>query len=75
MRSILLLNAALAVLLGCARMAGPDMALACQTSKCTCLPESSGLLVKGDAAAVQWKLNGDAFCPEGYVLRRDEKKK
>jgi hypothetical protein len=51
------------------------MALACQTSKCTCLPESSGLLVKGDAAAVQWKLNGDAFCPEGYVLRRDEKKK
>lgn len=75
MRSMLMLCSTLALLLGCAQTAEPDMALACQTTKCTCLPESSGFVFKGEAAAVQWKPNGDAFCPEGYVLRRDEKKK
>jgi hypothetical protein len=75
MRSIVVFSVMLVLLPGCAQAPQPDLALACQTAKCTCLPESAGFVLKGEAAAVQWKSNGDAFCPDGYVLRRAEKKK
>jgi len=75
MRSIVVFSATLVLLLGCAQAPQPDLALACQTAKCTCLPETSGFILKGEAAAVLWKSNGDAYCPEGYVLSRVEKKK
>ena len=44
------------------------LALACQTRECVCVPETQSIFASGDTAPLQWKLNGDAYCPEGYVL-------
>ena len=47
----------------------PDtLALACQTRECICVPENQSIFASGDTAPLQWKQNGDAYCPEGYVL-------
>ena len=60
-------------LTACALEPEPLLALACQTTKCTCLPKSSAsfLAKPGDRSVpVLWKQNGDAYCPADYVLRR-----
>ena len=46
----------------------PDLALACQTMECTCAAKSVGLFEKRKTADVLWRTNGDAYCPEGFVL-------
>lgn len=53
---------ALLLLSACAQSdeAKRNLALACQTTSCVCLPEGP----------VLWRQNGDAYCPEGQVLRR-----
>jgi len=68
-----LLNAALLFLAGCALEAKPELALACQTKKCVCMPAQASFPIKGKPVPVQWKTNGDAYCDEGYVLRLAEK--
>ncbi len=67
------LNAGLLVLAGCTLAEKPELALACQTRACTCLPEKAGYPLKAEPAPVQWRSNGDAYCKEGYVLRLVEK--
>lgn len=47
------------------------MALACQTKFCACEQERVGILTKVERVPILWRLNGDAYCPEGYVLRFD----
>ena len=44
------------------------LALACQTRECICVPETQAIFASDDTAPLQWKQNGDAYCPEGYVL-------
>jgi hypothetical protein len=60
-------------LTACASEPEPSLALACQMTKCTCLPKGSiSFLAKpvDRSVPVLWKLNGDAYCPADYVLRR-----
>lgn len=73
MQRTVLFTAALVSLAGCALEEKPELALACQTKLCECLPAKVSYPLKGEPAPVQWKLNGDAYCTEGYVLRPVEK--
>lgn len=73
MRPTVFLPAALVFLTGCALAAKPELALACETIECTCLPAQSVYSAGDGPAPVQWKSNGEAYCEEGYVLRRVEK--
>ena len=77
MKSTVLLCAATVGLAGCALEHDPELALACQTRPCTCLPADGGFLVKPtvEPAPVLWRANGDAYCEEGYVLSLVEEKK
>lgn len=67
----------LAVLAGCGSSLPPEerarrMAGACQTRYCSCQHEDVGILTKVRKVPVLWKLNGDAYCPEGYELKFDK---
>ncbi|MGF1608359.1 MAG: hypothetical protein ACFCUQ_03120 [Kiloniellales bacterium] len=53
----------------------PALAHACQLKPCICAPAQTVLFRRDDNVPLQWKQNGDAYCPEGYVLRLDTKKK
>ncbi len=64
--------ATLGALLGaCALEPIPGMALKCQTTKCICLPRNPSFPVKPglDVKPIIWQDNGDASCPDDYVLR------
>jgi len=76
-KSTILLGAAMVVLAGCALEHKPELALACQTQPCTCLPAEGGFLAKPavEPVPVQWRANGDAYCDAGYVLSPIEEKK
>ena len=63
--------AALAVLAaGCAGQRGGDidLALHCQVKACECRPAKLSLFKKSEKVPVQWRANGDAYCPETHVL-------
>ena len=47
----------------------PDLALACQTMDCVCGEESRGIFRTPRSADVLWRVNGDAYCPEWFVLK------
>lgn len=49
-----------------------DMRLTCQLNKCICAPPSRAFLASKPSEPVLWKDNGDAYCPEGYQLKRAE---
>ncbi len=57
-------------LTGCALEPQPSLALACQTTKCVCTPQNWSFPAKYESAPVLWRLNGDAYCPDGHVLKR-----
>ncbi len=57
-------------LTGCALEPDPSMALACQITKCVCTTTNWSFMAKDEPAPVLWRLNGDAYCPDGHVLRR-----
>lgn len=50
-----------------------DMSLTCQLNKCICAPPPRAFLATKPPEPVLWKDNGDAYCPEGYQLKLDEK--
>ena len=52
----------------------PKVALACQTMDCTCSAETGSIFERKAAAEVLWRANGDAYCPEGFVLEPVRKK-
>jgi hypothetical protein len=58
-------------LAGCAREPIPGMELKCQTTKCVCLASTLEFPAKPGLQTVPivWQDNGNASCPEGYVLR------
>lgn len=47
-----------------------NLALTCQTASCVCLPATPGPFGSVEPSPVLWRQNGDAYCPEGQVLRR-----
>ena len=51
-------------------MSNPE--LACQTIACICEATESDMLEKPAKSEVLWRENGDAYCPEGFALRRAE---
>ena len=67
------LAAALVLALGGCGGAGPDrkapdLALACQTRDCVCAGADSPFAQRRETA-VLWRANGDAYCPDGFVLQ------
>lgn len=46
------------------------LALACQTRACACEAVKAELFGKKATADVKWRLNGDAYCADGFVLKR-----
>ena len=69
-----LLGAGLA---GCALEPIPGMELKCQMTECICAPAQATFpaLPGITSVSVLWKQNGDAYCPQDYVLRKAPKKK
>ncbi len=64
-------------LAGCAREPFPGMELKCQTTKCVCVATAVKFPIKPglNTVPIVWQDNGDASCPEGYVLRQAPKDK
>ncbi len=60
-----------AALAACVQEPIPGMELRCQTTECVCEPVESVFPVTAGSRSVDvlWRENGDAYCPEGYVLR------
>lgn len=52
----------------------PNLALACQTMACTCSAKTGSIFEKKRAAEILWRANGDAYCPEGFVLEPVKKR-
>ena len=46
----------------------PNLALACQTTACTCSAVTGSLFEKTKTAEILWRANGDAYCPKGFAL-------
>lgn len=71
--SFLLVCAATLLTAGCGPTKKPNLALACGIQKCICRAESAGIFTSSKAGTdVLWRQNGDAYCPEGYFLRKVE---
>ena len=60
----------LALVAACAadKTAETDLRLTCQLNKCVCAAPERVFLAAQPDKPVQWKENGDAYCPEGYQL-------
>lgn len=58
-------------LAGCAT-ASPDrqttLAGACQMRSCECM-EAGSLTPFAERRPVEWRINGDAYCPDGFQLQ------
>ncbi|MDH3474575.1 MAG: hypothetical protein OEM59_12855 [Rhodospirillales bacterium] len=62
----------LAALAGCVQSdeTREHLALTCQTTKCVCVPGRGALFVAVEPKSeVLWRQGGEAYCPEGQVLR------
>lgn len=46
----------------------PELAKACAVRPCRCLSDSVPFFFVRESAPVQWLENGDASCPDGFVL-------
>lgn len=53
----------------------PELAKACAVRQCQCLSSSIPFFFIRESAPVQWRENGDAYCPEGFSLVLSEAKK
>jgi hypothetical protein len=49
--------------------------LACETRACVCTETDIVVFTKVKTVPVEWRTTGEAYCPEGYVLRLAEEKK
>lgn len=71
--SFLLVCVATLLAAGCGQSKKPNLALACGIQKCICRAESASIFASSKAGKeVLWRQNGDAYCPEGYFLRKVE---
>jgi hypothetical protein len=71
-----LAGACLALIAGCATKPAIEdqgrLASACQLMKCTCQQPEQSIFRKPETRPVQWRSNGAAYCPEGFVLQRPD---
>ena len=60
------------LLVGCSSQSGTrgNLAHACQTRTCTCESLTAELSRNRETTEPKWLLNGDAYCPEGFTLKR-----
>ena len=67
----LLLASALLALAACTphERERANLALACQIKACVCKPARRPLFTKRETTPVLWRQNGEAYCPDDYVLR------
>ncbi len=76
---VLPLGAVLAALALLAGGCGPKMAerpnlpMACETNQCICTEADKFVWQKGEKSPVLWRSTGEAYCPEGYLLRLADK--
>jgi len=64
---------AVGFLLGaCHNVEDPTLKVACAVRKCECRTREPGMFRNADRVPVLWRKNGDAYCPEGFVLHSDE---
>jgi hypothetical protein len=70
-RLALLLEAA-AVAAGCTVKLDddPSMAYACRLRECVCHPQVYSVHRAVETLPVEWRQNGEPFCPQGFVLRQ-----
>ncbi len=47
----------------------PNLPFACETKQCVCTEVDIIVFRKVKEVPVEWRPTGDAYCPEGYVLR------
>ena len=52
----------------------PHLPLACETRNCVCTETEIIVLRPVKEVPVEWKPTGEAYCPDGYVLRLSKKK-
>ena len=48
--------------------------LACETRPCVCTQTELLVFTKVKTVPVEWRKTGEAYCPEGYVLRLADEK-
>ena len=72
----------LSVLIGCTNPNKPNLEVACALTKCICISDRGGRYIERNfsrqgtiTTAVLWTERGNAYCPDGYSLRRVEEKK
>lgn len=46
----------------------PEIAKACTVRKCECVSSTIPFFFIRETRPVEWRANGDAACPEGFVL-------
>ncbi len=47
----------------------PNLPLACETKQCVCTEIDASFFWPAKEVPVEWKPTGDAYCPEGYMLK------
>lgn len=67
--SMAVLSILLASCVGQSRPGG-NLAHACQTRACICESLTAERSRNRETAQAKWRLNGDAYCPEGFTLKR-----
>ena len=73
--NVLICVTALAALAACEappKEGAGNLADACQLKPCSCVEQEVGLFSSPDTKPPLWKQSGEAYCPEGYRLRRDD---
>ena len=70
------LSAVMVLASGCdnKKEALPNLPLACETRECVCTEIEILVFRNIKEVPVEWRPTGEAFCPEGYVLRFAKKK-
>lgn len=57
---------------GGGKSAQVSLAKACQVAPCKCIPADATFESLAKSTPPLWHSNGDAYCPEGQVLRREK---
>ncbi len=47
----------------------PNLPFACETKQCVCTEVEIPIFRRVKEVPVEWRVTGEAYCPEGYVLR------
>lgn len=67
-----------AILAGCtgapAQEGQPELAKACAVRACECVSRTTPIFRERERAPLQWRQNGDAYCPDGFKLVLSEKR-